>query len=208
MQPSDDAERTAPAHQPHPRGLAPLFLTEMWERFCFYGMRALLVLYMVEYQGWEPSRASSVYKWYTSLVYLTPVLGGVLADRVTGLRASIIAGGVLMAAGECLLTFPQLTAFYLGLGLLILGNGLFKPNVSTIVGKMYRKGDPQRDGAFTIFYMGINLGALVSPIVCGYLGEHYGFRYGFALAGVGLLVGITVFVVGQGQVLRDVEAAG
>jgi POT family proton-dependent oligopeptide transporter len=205
---SADAERAAPAHQAHPRGLAPLFLTEMWERFCYYGMRALLVLYMVEYQGWEPSRASGVYKWYTSLVYLTPVLGGVLADRVIGLRASIIAGGVLMATGEFLLTFPQLSAFYAGLALLIIGNGLFKPNISTIVGKMYRKGDPRRDGAFTIFYMGINLGAGLSPIVCGYLRVHYGFRYGFAAAGVGLLVGITIFVWGQSQVLRDVEAAG
>ncbi|MGH7434775.1 MAG: peptide MFS transporter [Polyangiaceae bacterium] len=203
-----EAERTAPARHAHPRGLAPLFLTEMWERFCYYGMRALLVLYLVEYQGWEPSRASTVYKWYTSLVYLTPVLGGVLADRVTGLRASIIAGGVLMATGEFLLTFSQLSAFYLGLGLLILGNGLFKPNISTIVGKMYRPGDPRRDGAFTIFYMGINLGAGLSPIVCGYLREHYGFRYGFAAAGIGLLVGIAIFVWGQRGVLRDVEAAG
>lgn len=192
----------------HPRGLAPLFLTEMWERFCYYGMRALLVLYLVQYQGWQPAQASTVYKWYTSLVYLATIGGGALADRVLGLRASIIAGGALMALGEGLLTFPQMGAFYAGLGLLIVGNGLFKPNISTIVGKMYRPGDARRDQAFTIFYMGINLGAGLSPFVCGYLREHYGFRYGFAAAGLGLLVGIAIFVTQQGQVLRDVEAAG
>jgi POT family proton-dependent oligopeptide transporter len=192
----------------HPRGLYSLFFTEMWERFCFYGMRALLVLYLIQYHGWQPGQASTVYKWYTSLVYLTPLAGGLLADRVLGLRASIIAGGVLMAIGEVALTFAALPMFYLGLGFLILGNGFFKPNISTTVGKMYRAGDSRRDRAFTIFYMGINLGAGLSPIACGYLRIHYGFRYGFAVAAAGMLVGLAVFLGTQKQVLRDVEAAG
>jgi POT family proton-dependent oligopeptide transporter len=199
-----------PSHgsRSHPRGLSALFMTEMWERFCYYGMRALLVLYLVQYVGWQPSQASAVYKWYTSLVYLTPIVGGVLADRVVGLRLAIIMGGALMAAGEFLLTLPSMASFYFGLGLLVAGNGFFKPNISTIVGKMYGRGDARRDRAFTIFYMGINLGAGLSPIVCGYLRVHYGFRYGFAAAGIGMLVALTIFVVSQGQVLRDVEAAG
>jgi proton-dependent oligopeptide transporter, POT family len=180
----------------------------MWERFCYYGMRALLVLYLIQYHGWQPGQASTIYKWYTSLVYLTPLAGGLLADRVIGLRASIVTGGILMAIGEVALTFASMPMFYLGLGLLILGNGFFKPNISTIVGKMYRQGDPRRDRAFTIFYMGINLGAGLSPILCGYLRIHYGFRYGFAAAAVGMLVALTVFLSTQGQVLRDVEAAG
>jgi proton-dependent oligopeptide transporter, POT family len=192
----------------HPRGLYALFFTEMWERFCYYGMRALLVLYLVQYQGWQPGQASTIYKWYTSLVYLTPLAGGLLADRAIGLRASIITGGVLMAAGEIALTFASMPMFYAGLCLLIIGNGFFKPNISTIVGKMYRQGDPRRDQAFTIFYMGINLGAGLSPILCGYLRIHYGFRYGFAAAAVGMLVALVVFLSTQGQILRDVEAAG
>jgi POT family proton-dependent oligopeptide transporter len=192
----------------HPRGLYALFFTEMWERFCYYGMRALLVLYLIQYHGWQPGQASTIYKWYTSLVYLTPLAGGLLADRVIGLRASIVIGGILMAIGEVALTFASMPMFYLGLGLLILGNGFFKPNISTIVGKMYRQGDPRRDRAFTIFYMGINLGAGLSPILCGYLRIHYGFRYGFAAAAAGMLVALVVFLSTQGQVLRDVEAAG
>src|SRR5579872_1533597 len=192
---------------PHPRGLYSLFFTEMWERFCYYGMRAILVLYLIQYHGWQPSQASTVYKWYTSLVYLTPIVGGVLADRAIGLRTSIVAGGVLMAIGEFSLTFEPMWTFALGLGLLIAGNGFFKPNISTIVGKMYRAGDERRDGAFTIFYMGINLGAGLAPFVCGYLREHYGFRYGFAAAGLGMLVGLFVFTSTQRRVLRDVEAA-
>jgi POT family proton-dependent oligopeptide transporter len=200
--PSAHTERT------HPSGLSALFLTEMWERFCYYGMRALLVLYLVQYHGWQPSQASTVYKWYTSLVYLTPILGGLLADRVIGVRVSIVTGGVLMALGELLLTLPSMQAFYVGLGLLVLGNGFFKPNISTIVGKMYGPRDARRDRAFTIFYMGINLGAWLSPIVCGYLREHYGFRYAFAAAGVGMMLALVIFVSTQGQVLRDVEKAG
>ncbi len=196
------------ADRHHPRGLYALFFTEMWERFCYYGMRALLVLYLIQYHGWQPGHASTIYKWYTSLVYLTPLMGGLLADRLIGLRASIIIGGVLMAAGEIALTFASMPMFYAGLCLLIVGNGFFKPNISTIVGKMYRQGDPRRDRAFTIFYMGINLGAGLSPILCGYLRIHFGFRYGFAAAAVGMLIALVIFLSTQGQILRDVEAAG
>jgi POT family proton-dependent oligopeptide transporter len=192
----------------HPRGLYALFSTETWERFCYYGMRALFVLYLIQYHGWQPSSASSVYKWYTSLVYLFPLLGGFLADRVIGMRVSIAVGGALMAVGEFALMFDSLAMFYFGLAILILGNGFFKPNISTMVGKMYRQGDSRRDRAFTIFYMGINLGALLSPLVCGYLRTEYGFRYGFGAAGVGMVIGLVIFLTTQRQVLRDVEAAG
>ena len=201
-------KQVTPGERRHPRGLYALFFTEMWERFCYYGMRALLVLYLIQYHGWQPSQASTIYKWYTSLVYLTPLAGGLLADRVIGLRRSIIIGGILMAIGEVALTFASMPMFYLGLGLLIVGNGFFKPNISTIVGKMYRQGDPRRDRAFTIFYMGINLGAGLSPILCGYLRIHFGFRYGFAAAAIGMLIALAIFLSTQAQVLRDVEAAG
>jgi POT family proton-dependent oligopeptide transporter len=208
MEASDSSEPRPGSDQRHPRGLYSLFFTEMWERFCYYGMRALLVLFLIQYHGWQPGHASTIYKWYTSLVYLTPLAGGLLADRVIGLRNSIVVGGVLMAIGEVSLTFAAMPMFYLGLGLLIVGNGFFKPNISTIVGKMYGPGDARRDRGFTIFYMGINLGAGLAPIVCGYLREHYGFRYGFAVAAVGMLVALAVFLATQHQVLRDVEAAG
>jgi POT family proton-dependent oligopeptide transporter len=192
----------------HPWGLYFLFGTEMWERFCYYGMRALLVLYLIEGFGWQPHDSSSVYKWYTSLVYLTPLIGGYLADRFLGIRASIIIGGILMAIGEFAITTGTLGLFYIGLGFLICGNGFFKPNISTLVGKMYKEGDPRRDGAFTIFYMGINLGAGIAGVACGYLHEHYGFRSGFAAAGIGMLIGLTTFLLGRKQIQRDVEAAG
>ena len=206
----DNAERVAAdAKKPHPRGLYILFATEMWERFSYYGMRALLVLYLIDYMEWQPGRASNVYKWYTSLVYLTPLLGGFLADRKLGLRLSIIIGGILMMIGHFLMAFEALPVFYAALAFLIAGNGFFKPNISTMVGKLYRQGDPRRDGAFTIFYMGINLGAGLSPIVCGeWLRKHYGFHYGFAAAGVGMAIGLTTFLLGQKRIMADVKAAG
>ncbi|MGQ0504817.1 MAG: peptide MFS transporter [Myxococcaceae bacterium] len=192
----------------HPVGLFPLFLTEMWERFSYYGMRALLVLYLVQYQQWQPSQASGVYKWYTSLVYLAPLLGGFLADRYLGLRVSIIAGATLMAIGHFLMAFEPLPFFYTALGFLIAGNGFFKPNISTLVGKMYKPDDVRRDGAFTIFYMGINLGAFLSPLVCGWLASRFGFHYGFGAAGVGMLIGLVTFLIGQKHMLRAVQDAG
>jgi len=192
----------------HPRGLYILFFTEMWERFSYYGMRALLVPYMLNYLLFQPASSSSTYKWYTSLVYLTPLLGGFLADRFLGLRTSIVVGGILMAVGHFLMAFEPLPFFYAALGFLIAGNGFFKPNISTLVGKMYRPGDVRRDGAFTIFYMGINLGAFLAPLVCGTLRKSYGPHHGFAAAGIGMVIGLTVFLVGQKRVLADVAAAG
>ncbi len=197
-----------PTQKGHPLGLYGLFGTEAWERFSYYGMRALLVNYMVLYHGWQPAQASGVYKWYTSLVYLTPLFGGLLADRYLGLRNSILIGGVLMGLGHFLMAFEQLPIFYSALFFLILGNGFFKPNISTLVGKMYKEGDKRRDGAFTIFYMGINLGAFVSPIACGYLREHYGFHHAFTLAGIGMMIGLVIFLVTQKSVIKAVEEAG
>jgi POT family proton-dependent oligopeptide transporter len=193
----------------HPRALYFLFGAEMWERFSYYGMRALLVLYLVEQHGWQPEQSSVVYKWYTSLVYLTPLIGGFLADQFLGLRASIVVGGALMALGHFLMAFEPLPIFYLALACLIAGNGFFKPNMSTLVGKMYGKEDVRRDGAFTIFYMGINVGAGVAPIWCAEVRQHFhSFHWGFALAGIGMVFGLVMFLVGQGTILRAVAAAG
>jgi POT family proton-dependent oligopeptide transporter len=192
----------------HPIGLYVLFGTEMWERFSYYGMRALLVLYLVNHLAWQPSQASGVYKWYTSLVYLTPLLGGFLADRFLGLRASIIIGGVLMAIGHFLMAFEPLPFLYAALAFLIAGNGFFKPNISTLVGKMYTANDPRRDSAFTIFYMGINAGAFLSPLVCGYLAEKLGYHYGFGAAGVGMCLGLAMFLAMQKRILAAVADAG
>jgi proton-dependent oligopeptide transporter, POT family len=204
--PVEAAEQSAPPAKGHPRGLYVLFFTEMWARFGYYGMRALLVLYMINYLQMQPASSSSVYKWYTSLVYLTPLVGGFVADRYLGLRPSVVIGGMLMAAGYFTLSVESL--FFPALGLIIAGNGFFKPNISTMVGKMYRQEDVRRDGAFTIFYMGINLGAFLAPIVCAELRSRFGFKYGFAAAGVGMLVGLLVFLVGQRRVVADVAAAG
>ena len=193
----------------HPLALYVLFGTEMWERFCYYGMRALLVLYFVEHLGWQPSDANSVFKWYTSLIYLAPLFGGFLADRYFGLRASIISGGVLMAIGSFFLTQKSISVFYVGLGFLIVGNGFFKPNITTLLGRMYVPGDARRDRAFTIFYMGINLGGFLGPIVCGqWLRAKYGFAYGFGATGVAMLLALVMFIGFHKQVTRDVLAAG
>ena len=140
----------------HPRGLAALFLTEMWERFSYYGMRAMLVLYLVQGLAWTPSRASVLYGFYTGLVWLTPILGGYIADRYWGAQKSLLVGGLVIASGHFVLAIEAMPAFYIGLLLVALGTGLFKPNVSACVGELYAEGDPRRDSGFTIFYMGIN----------------------------------------------------
>ncbi len=210
-----------PATQPdlfgHPRALTFLFATEMWERFSYYGMRALLVLYMVKYLldpqrasqvlGLGPFRgalefvfgpldlqplASQIYGFYTGLVYLTPIFGGLLADRVLGTRRTVILGSALMAVGHFMMAFEHL--FLFALGFLILGNGAFKPNISTQVGALYAPGDRRRDRAFSIFYVGINLGAFLAPLVCGTLGEELGWHYGFAAAGVGMTTGLIIYL--------------
>jgi POT family proton-dependent oligopeptide transporter len=179
----------------HPVGLYTLFFAEMWERFSYYGMRALLVLYMIKgFLKLNDGAAYAVYGAYTALVYATPFIGGMLADRLLGARRAVVLGGLLMAAGHLLMTIETKLAFYGALALLITGNGFFKPNISTIVGSLYPAGSPKRDGGFTVFYMGINLGAAMSPLICGYVGETYGWHYGFGLATLGMLVGVAVFV--------------
>ena len=212
----------------HPAGLFILFFTEMWERFSYYGMRALLVLYMTDFlinrihsgtvhaygfmslqHGLEAvfgpmavqPLASQIYGLYTGFVYFTPFFGGMLADRVLGQRKSVVIGGILMAIGQFLLASEAL--FLPGLLFLILGNGCFKPNISTQVGSLYPQGDPRRDRAFTIFYMGVNLGAFFSPLVCGTLGQKYGWNYGFAAAGVGMVFGIFFYLWGQRFLAKD-----
>lgn len=204
----------------HPAGLTVLFFSEMWERFSYYGMRSLLVLYMTQFlllpandegvlglaelksaleRVFGPLApqplASQIYGLYTGLVYFTPLFGGILADRYLGPRRTVMLGALLMAGGHFLMVLPS--AFLPALLLLILGNGCFKPNISTQVGGLYPPGDSRRDGAFTIFYMGVNLGALFSPLVCGTLGQRYGWHYGFAAAGVGMLFGLLVYLFGQ-----------
>jgi POT family proton-dependent oligopeptide transporter len=170
----------------------------MWERFSYYGMRALLVLYMVDFFKWTQADASNIYKWYTSLVYLTPLLGGFLADRYLGNKWAIIIGAILMSIGHFLMAFEAIWIFYAALGFLIMGNGFFKPNMSVQVGHLYPQNDPRRDGAYTIFYMGINLGAFLSPLVCGTLRDTpgLGYHWGFAAAGVGMVFGLLVYLIG------------
>lgn len=179
----------------HPTGLFTLFFAEMWERFSYYGMRALLLFYMVKgFLGYGDRDGYAVYGAYTALVYMTPFFGGMLADRLLGARRAVVLGGLLMAAGHLMMTVENHVAFFTALALLICGNGFFKPNISTIVGSLYPQGSPKRDGGFTIFYMGINLGAAMSPLLCGYIGETYGWHYGFGLATIGMLTGVAVFV--------------
>src|SRR5215475_14489191 len=210
----------------HPRGLAYLFATEMWERFSYYGMRALLVLYMLKFLFTSQRTgevlglatfqsalesvfgplapqplASQIYGFYTGLVYLTPILGGLLADRVLGQRRTVIIGAGLMAIGHFMMAFEHL--FLIALGFLILGNGAFKPNISTQVGSLYPPGDRRRDRAFSIFYVGINLGAFLAPLVCGTLGEKIGWHYGFTAAGIGMTIGLIIYLLATPHLPRD-----
>ena len=183
----------------HPKGLYLLFLTEMWERFSYYGMRALLVLYLtlslVEGgMGFTEEYATLLYGFFTGLVYFTPLIGGWLADHYIGQRKSIEAGSLLMIAGHlCLALSTTRLLLYTGLLLLILGNGFFKPNISVMVGRLYTDGDPRRDGAYTLFYMGINIGAFFAPLLTGYLAVKWGYRYGFLAAAAGLILGLLVY---------------
>ncbi len=181
----------------HPAGLFILFFTEMWERFSYYGMRALLVLFLITSLtdggwGWSRENAGILYAWYTSLVYLTPLFGGYLADKFMGFKSAIVFGALLMTLGHASLAFETQFSFYLGLGLLIIGNGFFKPNISSMVGGLY-KDDTKKDGAYTIFYMGINAGAFLGIMLCGYVGETVGWAYGFGLAGVFMFFGLLQF---------------
>ncbi len=180
----------------HPTGLFVLFFAEMWERFSYYGMRALLVFYMTKgFLGYNDERAYGVYGAYTALVYMTPFFGGLIADRLLGARLTVIIGGLLMSAGHLVMTQESTLMFYFALALIITGNGFFKPNISAIVGELYPEGSVKRDGGFTIFYIGVNLGAAMSPLLCGYVGETYGWHYGFGLATIGMMIGLAVFVM-------------
>ena len=177
----------------HPKGLLYLFFAELWERFSFYGMRALLVLYMTKHLLFDDDMAFGVYAAYMSLVYVTPMIGGILADKILGYRKSIIFGGVLMVLGHFFLSIELPVFFYGSLGLIIVGNGFFKPNISSFVGELYQKGDTRRDSGFTIFYLGINLGAAIAPLACAWFAANYGWHYGFVLAGIGMVAGLLVF---------------
>ena len=183
----------------HPPGLFLLFFVEMWERFSFYGMKALLLFYLLKgFLKADDTQAYAILGAYGALVYATPYIGGILADRFLGARLSVIWGGLLMAAGHLLMTIETEWALFGALGLLIVGNGFFKPNISTMVGSLYPQGSSRRDAGFTIFYMGINLGAALAPLVCGYVGETYGWHYGFGLATIGMLLGLATFVAPAG----------
>jgi POT family proton-dependent oligopeptide transporter len=180
-----------------PPGLFLLFGVEMWERFSFYGMRAFLTLFLISTTGgfgWSKAEASHLYGWYQGLVYLTPLLGGYLADRLIGTHRSIIIGGIIIASGHFCLAIPAQPTFFVGLGLIILGTGFFKSNISTMVGQLYTEHDRRRDAAFTIFYMGINLGASIGQIVCPKLADRWGWHVGFSAAGFGMVLGLLVYL--------------
>jgi len=188
----------------HPVGLYVLFFTEMWERFSYYGMRAILVLYLVQAStdsnaglGWTNGEALALYGWYTMLVYVASIPGGWIADKFLGQKKSVLYGGILLVAGHSILAVEEMWAFYTGLGLIISGVGLLKPNISTMVGGLYKQGDIRRDKGFTIFYIGINIGAFLSSLIVGYVGEVHGWHYGFGLAGIGMALGLLQYVLGQ-----------
>lgn len=186
---------TLPTLFGHPTGLYTLFFAEMWERFSYYGMRALLLLYMIKgFLGFGDKDANAVYGAYTALIYMTPLFGGMIADRMLGKRTAVVIGGLLMAMGHLLMMIQTELWFFCALGFLIAGNGFFKPNISSMVGELYAESSTKRDSGFTIFYIGVNLGGAISPLLCGYIGETYGWERGFGLATIGMLVGLAVFV--------------
>jgi POT family proton-dependent oligopeptide transporter len=197
----------------HPKGLYVCFFTEMWERFSYYGMKALLALYLIKHHGFSDSQSLTVVGAYGGLVYAMPLLGGLIADRWLGMRKAVVFGGLLLCLGHLGMSIEgqpahivggvihrdraALAVFYLSLALIITGVGFLKPNISTIVGKLYPDNDPRRDSGFTLFYAGINVGALFSALICGYLGETQGWGYGFGAAGIGMLAGLGMFLSGQ-----------
>ncbi len=220
-----DAVKNGPTLLGHPRGLFLLFLVEMWERFSYYGMRALLVLYLVRAvtgdetgfnpgRGWSESEASTLYGWYTGLAYLFPILGGMIADKLIGTHRSMLVGGVLITIGHIILGLSGIgdlaqsqagmALFITGLAVIVLGTGHFKPTVSVMVGQLYDQTDPRRDGAFTIFYMGINLGAFLCAFVCGTLGEKVGWHWGFGSAAVGMILGLLLYMWGKPRFLPGI----
>ena len=202
----------------HPRGLSTLFFTEMWERFSYYGMRGILVLFMTSTaatggMGLDDVTATAIYGLYTAAVYLVALPGGWIADRLLGLRRSVLWGGCIIAAGHFTLAIPSTRAFYVGLILIVIGTGLLKPNISAVVGDLYPEGGARRDAGFSIYYMGINLGAFLGPLVCGLLGEHVNWHLGFSAAGVGMVLGLVQYSYGQrflgnaGELKREFQTA-
>src|SRR5918996_1844756 len=192
----------------HPRGLSTLFFTEMWERFSYYGMRAILVLFMTNAvttggMGLDDVTATAIYGLYTAAVYVVALPGGWIADRVLGLRRSVFWGGTVIAAGHFTLAIPHIIAFYIGLTLIVIGTGLLKPNISAIVGDLYPEGGARRDAGFSIFYMGINTGAIFGQLATGFLGEKIGWHWGFGIAGVGMLIGLAWFGLRAGPTLGN-----
>jgi len=188
----------------HPIGLYVLFFTEMWERFSYYGMRAILVLYITAKtlgenpgMGWTDTEALKLYGWYTMLVYVMSIPGGLIADKILGQKKAVLIGGIILVLGHSVLAITQEWAFFTGLGLIIAGVGMLKPNISTMVGGLYKQGDERRDKGFTIFYIGINIGAFISSLLVGTVGEKIGWHYGFGLAGIGMALGLVVYVWGQ-----------
>ena len=184
----------------HPRGLSTLFFTEMWERFSYYGMRALLILYMVAPPsqgglGFSTVRSGSIYGWYTSSVYAMSLLGGLVADRLLGLYRSVLLGGIIIALGHFSMAYPSQQTFFLGLILIVFGTGLLKPNVSSMVGTLYNRADQRRDAGFSVFYMGINLGAFIAPLICGPLGQRVNWHWGFGAAGIGMTIGVIQYIL-------------
>jgi len=188
----------------HPIGLYVLFFTEMWERFSYYGMRAILVLYITAKtigdnpgMGWTNTEALKLYGWYTMLVYVMSIPGGLIADKILGQKKAVLVGGIILVLGHSVLAITQDWAFFTGLALIIAGVGMLKPNISTMVGGLYKKGDERRDKGFTIFYIGINVGAFISSLLVGTVGEKIGWHYGFGLAGIGMALGLIVYIWGQ-----------
>ncbi|MBN8500696.1 MAG: peptide MFS transporter [Sphingomonadales bacterium] len=208
------AVQQEPEFAGHPKGLYMLFFAEMWERFSYYGMRALLIFYLTKHWLFSDGKANLIYGAYTSLVYITPVLGGYLADRYLGQRKAVLFGGLLLAIGHSLMAVegtggqsdPAINVFWGALAFIIVGSGFLKANISVMVGQLYKLTDVRRDGAYTIFYMGINVGAAIGTVLVGYLGETIGWGYGFGLAGIGMLVGLVVFVLGKKALLGAGEA--
>jgi POT family proton-dependent oligopeptide transporter len=185
----------------HPRGLATLFFTEMWERFSYYGMRALLILFMVASVekgglGFDVGKSGAIYGLYTAMVFLVGLPGGWIADRSLGQRRSVLYGGIVIAFGHFSMAIPGLPTFYFGLGLIVIGTGLLKPSISTMVGQLYSENDHRRDAGFSIFYMGINIGAFLSPLACGYVGQNINWHLGFGLAGIGMTLGLIQYALG------------
>jgi POT family proton-dependent oligopeptide transporter len=181
----------------HPKQLYLLFFTEMWERFSFYGMKALLLAYMVTQLNFDEPKGYAILGAYSALVYTMPMFGGMLADKFLGYRRAIIFGGIMMAIGHIVLAIPQDWSFFYGMAFIICGNGFFKPNISSLVGTLYENNDPRKDSAFSLFYMGINVGAALGGLLCGYVGQEINWHYGFGLAGVFMVLGLIVFIIGK-----------